>query len=179
MSASTPCLAHSWIAVPFIWAAVGGLPETIRAFSTFMAFEPAPPATAKSFHSLPCLTMSSLRTAAALDSPPEVHQCSTSSVSARAGKDAIASAAAPARRESFMCVVSNVWERKASRGASVLAPAKDLLLLDAESVDAQAHHVTGLQVRRRLHAQAHAGRSAGRDHVAGLELDVLTDVRHQ
>ncbi len=51
--ASTPSAPHSWMPGPLTCAAVGGLPETTRDFSTVMAFSPPPPATAKSFHVSP------------------------------------------------------------------------------------------------------------------------------
>src|SRR6201993_706735 len=56
-------------------------------FSAVMAAAPAPPATAKSFHVYPCFCRSSFSTPTAFDSPPEVHQCSTSTDSAACTAD--------------------------------------------------------------------------------------------
>ena len=70
---------------PLTWAAVGGLPETTRDFSTVMAFSPPPPATAKSFHLSPLASSIFFSSATELASPPEVHQCRTSTSPARAG----------------------------------------------------------------------------------------------
>jgi hypothetical protein len=84
---STPCSAHSWISGPLICAALGALPEITCVFSAVMAAAPAPPATAKSFQVYPCFCMSSFSTPTAFDSPPDVHQCSTSIDSAACTAD--------------------------------------------------------------------------------------------
>src|SRR6266550_1124065 len=52
----------------------------------------------------------------------------------------------------------------------------DLLLLLAEPRDAEAHHVSGFEELRRLHAEADAGRGAGDDHVARLHDEELRAV---
>ena len=78
MLASTPSEAHSCSDGPLIWAAAGALPETTRDFSTVMAESPPPPATAKSFQLWPLDCSVAFSAEAALASPPEVHQCSTS-----------------------------------------------------------------------------------------------------
>ena len=75
---STPSRAHSCNDGPLICAAAGGLPDTTRDFSTVMAASPPPPATAKSFQLCPLACMADFSAAAALASPPLVHQCSTS-----------------------------------------------------------------------------------------------------
>src|SRR5471030_1032240 len=82
MLASTPSAAHSCRAGPLIWAAAGALPEMTRDFRTVMAESPPPPATAKSFHVWPSASICFFSSAAALASPPDVHQCRTSSWSA-------------------------------------------------------------------------------------------------
>src|SRR5690606_8540221 len=73
-----------------ICAAPGGLPDTTRVFSTVMAAEPAPPATAPSFQVNPSFATRSFRTFTAAASPPDVHQWTTSTVpllsAASAGK---------------------------------------------------------------------------------------------
>jgi hypothetical protein len=54
---------------------------------------------------------------------------------------------------------------------------RDLLLLLAQSVDAETHHVAGFQkFRLRLEAQADAGRRAGDDDVARLQHEELRAV---
>ena len=70
-----------------ICAAAGALPDTTRDFSTVIAASPPPPATAKSFQVWPFFCIDALSSAAALASPPEVHQCSTSTSPARTGAD--------------------------------------------------------------------------------------------
>src|SRR6516164_3336105 len=55
----------------------------------------------------------------------------------------------------------------------------DLLLLLAESADAETHHVAGVEPRLWLHPHAHAGWRACRDHVAGKERHVFRDVGDQ
>src|SRR5471032_3197127 len=82
MLASTPSAAHSCRAGPLICAAAGALPEITRDFRTVMAESPPPPATAKSFHVWPSASIIFLSSPAALASPPDVHQCRTSSSSA-------------------------------------------------------------------------------------------------
>src|SRR5476651_1561327 len=52
----------------------------------------------------------------------------------------------------------------------------DALALLAESRDAEGDHVAGLQVMRRLHAEAHAGGRARGDDVAGEQRHELADV---
>src|SRR5476651_1980443 len=52
----------------------------------------------------------------------------------------------------------------------------DALALLAESRDAEGDHVAGLRVMRRLHAEAHTGRRAGGDDVAGEQRHDLADV---
>src|ERR1700743_2298200 len=79
---STPCDAQSWISGPLICAALGALPEMTCVLSAVMAAAPAHPGNAKSVHGEPCFVRSSSRTPTAFDSPPEVHQCNTSTDSA-------------------------------------------------------------------------------------------------
>src|SRR6195952_1712258 len=86
MLASTPSAAHSCRAGTLICAAAGALPEITRDFSTVMAESPPPPATAKSFHVWPSASIIFLSSPAALASPPDVHQCRTSSSSAWAAE---------------------------------------------------------------------------------------------
>src|SRR4029077_2166741 len=59
-----------------------------------------------------------------------------------------------------------------------LFPLHHLLLLLAEPVDAERHHVAGLQERRRLHAEAYARRRAGDDDVARLHDEILRAAPH-
>src|SRR3984957_11684811 len=54
-----------------------------------------------------------------------------------------------------------------------LLPLDHFLLLLAEPIDTQRHHVAGLQERRRLHAEPDARRRAGDDDVAGLQDEIL------
>src|SRR5580693_1812024 len=54
-----------------------------------------------------------------------------------------------------------------------LLPLYHLLLLLAEPIDPQRHHIAGLQERRRLHAQPDARRRAGDDDVARLQDEIL------
>src|SRR6185437_12957935 len=52
----------------------------------------------------------------------------------------------------------------------------DLLALVAEALDAAGDDVADVQVLRRLHSEAHAGRRAGGDDVAREECHELADV---
>src|SRR5215467_745363 len=79
-SATTPCLPQSRMSKPSICTAVGGLPAVTRARSAVMACSPPPPATGMSFHLTPCFSRLPLRTFSAAASPPDVHQCSTSTL---------------------------------------------------------------------------------------------------
>src|SRR5262245_3615653 len=79
-SDTTPCLAQSRMSNPSICTAVGGLPAVTRARSAVMACSPPPPATGMSFHFTPCFSRLPLSTLSAAASPPEVHQCSTSTL---------------------------------------------------------------------------------------------------
>ncbi|MNH24387.1 hypothetical protein D3C79_843160 [compost metagenome] len=79
-SVSNPSAPHSWMSGPLICAAAGGLPEMARVLSTVMAAAPPPPATALSFQMNPSFCTWALRVSTALASPPEVHQCRTSTV---------------------------------------------------------------------------------------------------
>src|SRR5207342_3776808 len=102
--ANTPSAAHAWIPGPFTWAAVGGWPDTTRDLSTVIAVSPPPPATAKSFQVSPFASSSFLSSATDLASPPEVHQCRTSTSPAYTGAYG-ATAIAPraiATRDRFM-----------------------------------------------------------------------------
>ena len=103
MSASTPSAPHSWIAGPLIWAAVGGLPDTTRVFSAVIALSPPPPATAKSFQVTPWALIIFFSSATDLASPPEVHQCRTSTSAAWAATgNRLAASTAALRRFSFI-----------------------------------------------------------------------------
>src|SRR5712664_871958 len=77
-SATTPCLPQSRMSKPSICTAVGGLPAVTRARTAVIAASPPPPATGMSFHLMPCFSRLPLSTFRAAASPPEVHQCSTS-----------------------------------------------------------------------------------------------------
>src|SRR6187455_680668 len=56
-------------------------------------------------------------------------------------------------------------------------PGNDLLLLLAQALDAEGHHVARLEEHRvRLDAEADARRRAGADHVARQQRHVVTDV---
>jgi len=79
-----------------ICAAAGALPETTRDFRTVIAASPAPPATAKSFQVWPLACIDAFNSATALASPPDVHQCSTSTSPACASVAPISPAAASA-----------------------------------------------------------------------------------
>src|ERR1700712_2597822 len=79
-SASTPCLAQSWMSKPSNCTAVGGLPAVTRARTAVIAASPPPPATGMSFHLTPCFSRLPLSTLSAAASPPDVHQCSTSTL---------------------------------------------------------------------------------------------------
>ena len=90
--ASTPSSPHSWMVGPLIWAAVGGSPDTTRDLSTVIAASPPPPATAKSFQVSPLASSSRLSSATEAASPPEVHQCRTSTSPAGARDGALRTA---------------------------------------------------------------------------------------
>ncbi len=77
-SPSAPCLAQSWMSKPSICTAVGGFLAVTRARSEVMAASPPPPATGMSFQATPCFSRSFLSTPSAAASPPDVHQCNTS-----------------------------------------------------------------------------------------------------
>src|SRR5688572_2513806 len=81
-SAVTPCLAQSVMSNPNIWDAMGGLPAATRDRNTVIACSPPPPATGTSFHATPSLSSCFLSNSKPAASPPEVHQCSTSTSSA-------------------------------------------------------------------------------------------------
>jgi hypothetical protein len=70
------------------------------------------------------------------------------------------------------------WRWRSGAPRSGLEP-DHLLALLAQPFDAERHHVALLQVERRLHAQAHAGRRAGGDDVAGQQRHEVADVAHQ
>src|SRR5437899_2692677 len=56
----------------------------------------------------------------------------------------------------------------------------DLLPLLAQALDAKRYDVSDLEpLRTRLHTERDAGRSAGRDHVAGNKCHVTRQVRHE
>src|SRR3984957_8756635 len=59
-----------------------------------------------------------------------------------------------------------------------LLPLDHFLLLLTQPIDAQRHHVAGLQERRRLHAEPHARRRTGDDDVAGLQDEILRAAPH-
>ena len=77
-SASAPSLAQSRMSNPSICTAVGALPAVTRARRTVIACSPPPPATGMSCQPMPWLSRSCLSTFSAAASPPDVHQCSTS-----------------------------------------------------------------------------------------------------
>ena len=79
--ASTPCFAQSVTSKPSICTAVGGLPAVTRARSTVIACSPPPPATGMSFQVMPSASRFFFSTLSAAASPPEVHQCRTSTFS--------------------------------------------------------------------------------------------------
>src|SRR5580658_4034097 len=60
-----------------------------------------------------------------------------------------------------------------SAAAWSLLPLHHLLLLLTQPIDAERHHVAGLQERRRLHAEPDARRRAGDDDVARLHDEIL------
>jgi hypothetical protein len=76
--ASAPSRVQSVMSKPSICTAVGGLPAVTRARSTVIAWVPPPPATGMSCQPTPWPCTSSFSTFSAEASPPEVHQCSTS-----------------------------------------------------------------------------------------------------
>src|SRR5512135_143157 len=49
----------------------------------------------------------------------------------------------------------------------------------AETFDGGNHHITRLQINRRLLAEAHARRRAGEDHIARLQTHETADVGHK
>src|SRR5882672_11555325 len=79
--ATTPCLPQSRMSNPSICTAVGGLPAVTRARNAVIAASPPPPATGASFHLTPCFSRLVFNTFSAAASPPEVHQCITSTLS--------------------------------------------------------------------------------------------------
>src|SRR5882762_7777689 len=79
--ATTPCLPQSRMSNPNICTAVGGLPAVTRARNAVIAASPPPPATGASFHLTPCFSRLVFNTFSAAASPPEVHQCITSTLS--------------------------------------------------------------------------------------------------
>src|SRR5439155_14027778 len=81
-SAPTPCLAQSVMSKPSICMAVGGLPAVKRARRAVIACSPPPPATGLSCQVTPLASRSFFSTLSAAASPPDVHQCITSTVSA-------------------------------------------------------------------------------------------------
>ena len=93
MSASAPSLAQSRESKPSICTAVGGLPDVTRARSTVIAWVPPPPATGMSCQPMPLVDRSCFSTLSAEASPPEVHQCRTSTSAAPARLAEVASAA--------------------------------------------------------------------------------------
>ena len=95
---SAPSLAQSRMSKPSICTAVGAFPAVTRARSAVMASVPPPPATGMSCQVTPLDSRSSLSTFRAAASPPEVHQCSTSTSSATAVVPAVPSAPAEASR---------------------------------------------------------------------------------
>ncbi len=94
-SPTTPCLAQSVMSKPSVCTAVGGSPGLTRARSAVIAASPPPPATGMSFQVMPLASRSFFSTSSAAASPPEVHQCSTSTSSALA---AVAVRQGPGRR---------------------------------------------------------------------------------
>src|SRR3990167_3003396 len=105
---------------PLIWAAAGGLPATTRLLSTVMAASPPPPATAKSFQvwPLPCMIFFSSPTD--LASPPEVHQCRTSTSPALAAEPSMTKATAVASFESFNIMTPSKKGRRGHRGPQAI-----------------------------------------------------------
>src|SRR5882672_11673248 len=95
-SATTPCLPQSVMSKPSICTAVGGLPAVTRARTAVIAASPPPPATGMSFHLMPCFSRLPLSTFRAAASPPDVHQCRTST-ELSAAKAVPAQPNAPAR----------------------------------------------------------------------------------
>ena len=81
---------------PSICTAVGGLPAVTRARSAVIAASPPPPATGMSFQVTPCFSSVPFNTFSAAASPPEVHQCRTSTLCcANAGSTTVAAASMP------------------------------------------------------------------------------------
>ena len=66
----------------------------------------------------------------------------------------------------------------AIRSVQTLVEGDGLPLL-AQALDAEFHHIAGLQEHRRLHAQPDAGRRAGRNDVAGMQRHELVEVGHE
>ena len=81
---SASSFAQSTMSKPSICTAVGALPAVTRARSAVIASVPPPPATGMSCQVTPFDSRSSLSTFSAAASPPEVHQCSTSTSPAAA-----------------------------------------------------------------------------------------------
>src|SRR5512145_1428369 len=107
-SATTPCLPQSRMSKPSICTAVGGLPAVTRARSAVIACSPPPPATGMSFHFTPCFSRFCLSTLRAAASPPEVHQCSTSTELSAANAPSVApNPATTAAAISFLYIVSS------------------------------------------------------------------------
>ena len=82
MGCSTPSAPHSWISGPLSCTDDGASPPSTRARSLVSASSLLPPPTGVSIHLPPCDSMSSLSDFIALAWPPEVIQCSTSTVGA-------------------------------------------------------------------------------------------------
>src|SRR5438046_1433804 len=80
----------------------------------------------------------------------------------------------PARSFIKMRAACNGW-RSAGQFPRLLIPYHGLLLL-AETLDAEAHDVAGLEEPLRLHAHADAGRRAGSDDVARHEGEELREI---
>src|SRR5581483_304915 len=109
-SATTFCLPQSWMSKPSICAAVGGLPAVTRARSAVIAASPPPPATGMSFHLMPCFSSVALSVLSAAASPPDVHQCSTSTDCCAAAGSENTAAATPAMSDLFMrCLLLFGW----------------------------------------------------------------------
>src|SRR5690606_1311301 len=64
-------------------------------------------------------------------------------------------------------------------GVSLNGRGDDALLLNAETVDGELHHIAGHEISRRLLAHADAGWRARRDDVTGQQRHEATDVAHE